>query len=270
MKGLDYLYIVLLMLGSYLFANINFAKIISKCKKRDITKEGSGNPGTLNMLRTFGFCWAILNMVLEILKGVLPSLVGYLLYGDVGLYLCGLSAILGHIYPVIYKFKGGKGVACTAGMFFVANWWITLIVLVVCFTFVTLTSLGSVGTLSFVLINAIIQLCLIDPSNWICYVVIGLAVAIVFFAHRRNIVRLFQGKENPTNIRGAFKKDMSKLKSRGKDNNEVVNKNDSKNVAAYIDANEEESKSEQTEQSNIDNEEQTLSENNQNQIEHDQ
>jgi len=158
MKGLDYLYIILLMLACYLFANINFAKVISRLKKKDITKEGSGNPGTLNMLRTFGFFWAITNMTLEILKGVLPSLIGYLCYGDVGLYLCGFSAILGHIYPVLFKFKGGKGVACSCGMFFVANWQMALIALIVCFTFVTITSMGSIGTLGFVMIMALVEI----------------------------------------------------------------------------------------------------------------
>lgn len=230
MKGLDYLYLALLMLGSYLFANINFAKIISKCKHRDITKEGSGNPGTLNMLRTFGFFWAITNMVLEILKGVLPSLIGYLMYGDVGLYSCGVSAVVGHIFPVFYKFKGGKGVACTCGMFFVANWWVTLIVTAVCFLFVTITSIGSIGTLGFVLIMSIIELCLVSPSNWICYVLIGFNLALVFFVHRKNILRLIHGKENPTNIRGAFKKDIEKLKN--KDNKKALegtsNKGESK------------------------------------------
>ena len=214
MKGLDYLYIILLMLGSYMFANINFAIIISKIKHKDIRSSGSGNPGTLNMLRTFGFFWAILNMVLEILKGVIPSLVGYLLYGDVGLYLCGVSAVLGHIYPIVFKFKGGKGVACTCGMFFVANWWVTLIVVAVCFTFVTITSIGSVGTLGFVLIMTIIEAFMIDPSNWICYILLGLNIALVFFAHRKNIVRLLNGQENPTNIKGAFKKDVNKLKDK--------------------------------------------------------
>ena len=212
MKGLDYLYIVLLMLGSYLFANISVAKIISKFKKKDITKQGSGNPGTLNMLRTFGFFWAITNMCLDILKGVIPSLIGYLLYGDIGLYLCGLSAIIGHIYPVAFKFRGGKGVACSCGMFFVANWPMALITLIVCFTFVTITSMGSIGTLGFVMIMALIEIFAISSADWVCYILIGLVVAIIMFAHRKNLKRLFDGKENTTNIKGAFKKDVNKLK----------------------------------------------------------
>lgn len=214
MKGLDYLFIALLMLASYMFANINFAIIISKLKRKDIRASGSGNPGTLNMLRTFGFFWAILNMFLEILKGAIPALVGYIFYGDVGLYLCGVSAVIGHIYPIAFKFKGGKGVACTCGMFFVANWWVTLIVVAVCFTFVTITSIGSVGTLGFVLIMTVLEAFMIDPSNWICYILLGFNIALVFFAHRKNILRLLNGQENPTNIKGAFKKDINKIKSR--------------------------------------------------------
>ena len=74
------LYLIILAVCSYLFGNINFAKIISKCKNDDITKHGSGNPGTLNMLRTFGFKWAIFNMALEICKGVIPTLVAKLVF----------------------------------------------------------------------------------------------------------------------------------------------------------------------------------------------
>lgn len=213
MEGIDYLYLILIMLGSYLFANINFARIISKILHRDITKEGSGNPGTLNILRTFGFGWGMINMTLEILKGVVPSLIGYLFYGDIGLYLAGFSAVIGHIYPVFYKFKGGKGVACTCGMFFVANWWITLIAVVVFFVFVTITSLGSIGTLGFVLTMSIIEICLINPLDWICFIIIGLNLALVLFAHRTNIKRIFIGNENACNIKGAVKKDLTSLRN---------------------------------------------------------
>jgi len=209
------LYLVILAVCSYLFGNINFAKIISKCKKDDITKHGSGNPGTLNMLRTFGFKWAIFNMTLEICKGVVPTLVAKLVFkqwdlSQIAVYIAGVSVILGHIYPVIYKFKGGKGVAAFAGFSFVAlPWWIALIVLVVCFTFVVITSIGSIGTLGFVLISAIIQLILINPSNygWLSYILLVGVVTLIMYVHRGNIKRLFAGKENPTNIRAAFKKD---------------------------------------------------------------
>lgn len=220
------LYLIILAICSYLFGNINFAKIISKCKKDDITKHGSGNPGTLNMLRTYGFKWAIFNMILEICKGVIPTLVAKLVFKDmdiaqVAVYIAGVSVILGHIYPVVFKFKGGKGVAAFAGFSFVAlPWWVALIVLVVCFTFVTITSIGSIGTLGFVLISTVIQLIRINPSNygWLCYLLLILIATLIMYVHRGNIKRLFAGKENPTNIRAAFKKDFMNKKDDHKAN----------------------------------------------------
>ena len=76
--------------------------------------------------------------------------------------------------------------------------------------------MGSIGTLSFVMIMSLIEIFAISQANWICYLLIGLIVAIIMFAHRKNIKRLFDGKENPTNIKGAFKKDVNKLKNKNK------------------------------------------------------
>lgn len=204
------LWFIILGVCSYLFGNINFAKIISHCKKDDITKHGSGNPGTLNMLRTFGFKWAIFNMILEICKGLIPTLVGKLWLGELGAYVAGVCVIVGHIFPVLCKFKGGKGVASFAGFSaIVLPWWVFLIIFTVCFTFVVITSIGSIGTLGFVLISTIVQLCLINPSNygWVSYILLVAVVSLIMFVHRGNIKRLLQGKENPTNIKSAFKKD---------------------------------------------------------------
>lgn len=212
---MKFLYLSILIVCSYLFGNINFAKIISHCKKDDITKHGSGNPGTLNMLRTYGFKWAILNLILEICKGAIPTLVGKLWLDNYGIaqlamYCAGVAVILGHIFPVMFKFKGGKGVAAFAGFSLIAlPWWVFLIIFVACFTFVVITSIGSIGTLGFVLISTIVQLILINPSSygWICYILLVGVTTLIMYVHRGNIKRLFAGKENPTNIRAAFKKD---------------------------------------------------------------
>ena len=120
---------VLLTLGGYLLGNFSSAKFLSRLKKDDITKHGSGNPGTMNMARTFGFGWGILTLVMDALKGAIPALVGYFLFGGadggtnayIGLFAGGFSAIVGHIFPIFYKFKGGKGVACIFGVFAIAE-----------------------------------------------------------------------------------------------------------------------------------------------------
>lgn len=121
-------YILAFLIG-YVFGNINFARIISRFLKKDITKEGSGNPGSMNMLRTFGFKVGVLNLFLDALKASISALIGlYIFGGDVnsvtgitGVYVAGLGAVVGHIFPIIYKFKGGKGVACILGVYAVAT-----------------------------------------------------------------------------------------------------------------------------------------------------
>ena len=143
---------------------------------------------------------------------------------QIAVYVAGVSVILGHIFPVFAKFKGGKGVAAFAGFSFVAlPWWVALIILVCCFTFVVITSIGSIGTLGFVLISATVQFVRINPSNygWLCYIALGFVTTLIMYVHRGNIKRLFAGKENPTNIRAAFKKDFKLGKSKDSDVQEL-------------------------------------------------
>ena len=93
---------VIVIVVSYFLGNISFARILAKRKNKDITQQGSGNPGTMNMLRTFGFGMGILTLVLDATKGVLSALLGFLLFGGdynsslaiTGLYIGGVSVVL--------------------------------------------------------------------------------------------------------------------------------------------------------------------------------
>ena len=121
-----YLYYVLLGLVSYFLGNISTARIVAKCKHDDITKHGSGNPGTLNTWRAFGFWPGICTFLLDMIKGLVPTLVAFLTFGyidgccaEIAMYVAGFSVVLGHIFPVVFKFKGGKGIATSIGVFFV-------------------------------------------------------------------------------------------------------------------------------------------------------
>ena len=118
---------------SYFLGCINIARIIARKKHKDITKMGSGNPGTMNMSREFGWKVGVLTFLFDAAKGAIPVLVVHIVYknytfagtlvhvSDVARYFCGLFAVLGHVLPVVYKFNGGKGIATTFGVFVGGN-----------------------------------------------------------------------------------------------------------------------------------------------------
>ncbi len=201
-----YFYYILLAVFSYFLGNISSARIVSKFYHGDVTKQGSGNPGTLNVWRAFGFWAGILTFVFDALKGVIPTLVGYLVFphiggnGEVAMYLAGFCVILGHIFPVAYKFKGGKGIATAIGVFLVANWWVSLIAFVVMILGMLVVKYASIFTIGFVVVLSVVEICLTNPINWINYVFISGILVLVLYAHRANIKRLIAGKENKTEL----------------------------------------------------------------------
>lgn len=222
---------------SYFIGNISFARIISKLKKGDITKEGSGNPGSTNMLRTYGAKLGFLTLSLDIIKGVLPALMGYLTFkytlGDswelVGLYACGLGTIIGHLFPVVYKFKGGKGVATTLGVFAVADPLIMLVVFAGAFTYVLFFEYVSVASLLIVTAMSIVEVYKIPvEAPYGVALTIRLLIFVIFtliwFAHRANIQRLLVGKENKANLKRALKKIIKQEKKERKQEKKAVNK----------------------------------------------
>ncbi len=214
----------LLVIGAYFIGNINFAILISRAKNRDITKEGSGNPGTMNMSRTFGLKIGILTLLLDILKGVVPTLFARIVFKDMyfgdstlevcvsAQYLAGFSTIVGHIFPVSHNFKGGKGIATTIGVFLVAEPYVTLIFSAVALIYIFITAMGSMG--SFIAttpsaIAALIDLYFLgfhkEPSFEygtsffiLTMILVALIIFLTWYAHRKNIKRLLSGEEHET------------------------------------------------------------------------
>lgn len=234
-----YMFVVLGLevLASYFFGNISVARIISKIKKGDITKVGSGNPGSTNMLRAYGAKLGFLTLLLDIIKGVLPALMGYLTFmfvndGNfmlVGLYACGLGAVVGHMFPVCYKFKGGKGVATTLGVFAVADPLIMLFVFVGAFIYVIFFEYVSVASLLLVTAMAIVEVYKIPeglPSgvSLTIRVLIFVLFTLVWFAHRQNIQRLLVGKENKANLKKALRKVLKQEKKEQKQQKKIEHK----------------------------------------------
>ncbi len=214
-----YLYYVLLGIVSYFIGNILFAKIFSHAYHGDVTKSAqgtSGNPGTLNMWRKFGFLPGILTFVFDMIKGLTPTLIAYLTFGklgcnpDIAVYVAGFCVVLGHIFPVTSKFKGGKGIATSIGVFLVINWKLALVAFVLMVTGMLFIKFASICTLGFVLACSIVELIRCNPNNWVNYIFICGILTLVFVAHRGNIKRLLTGKENKTElwrmVKGIFKK----------------------------------------------------------------
>ncbi|MBO5224026.1 MAG: glycerol-3-phosphate acyltransferase [Clostridia bacterium] len=204
---------IVLCIFSYLYGSVNNAVIISVLAKKDIRKQGSGNPGSMNMFRSLGFWYGLLTLTLDALKGVIPALLGWFVLGTqfsfvgskIGLYVCSTIAILGHIFPIFYKFKGGKGVATTMGVCFVLNWWMTLISFVAGVFSILITKLGFLGSFIILGLPCIYEsvMCFIGGEIFGGVVLIVL-YALVIFMHRKNLVRFFQGKENKTYIFAKF------------------------------------------------------------------
>lgn len=221
---MDFIFIlkfILLIIGSYFVGNISFARLFSKLKKDDITKKGSGNPGSMNMLRNYGFGMGILTLICDALKGAIPSLVGLLLFGygtmegTIALYSAGISAVLGHNYPIIYKFKGGKGIACSMGIFLVVDPMWLGIFFVIAFIYLWFFDYGSLASLTIISALVIIE-GIKNYGNLIISILLMIIYILVLFAHRSNIRKLLVGKENKANMQKSIKKHFNSEKSKVK------------------------------------------------------
>lgn len=206
-------HIVLVVVLSYLFGNISVARFVAKSQHSDVTKLGSGNPGTTNILRNFGFYLGLLNLVLDILKGFLPAFISFKIFGDnyTYLYIAGLSTMVGHVYPVVFGFKGGKGIASMLGVFFAADPLVALIVVLIAAISWLCFEYGSVA--SFLCVTALtvyegIRMKNILPnseSRIICVLLYAIFL-LTWFAHRGNIQRLLVGRENKVSLTKSTKK----------------------------------------------------------------
>lgn len=197
----------LVAVGAYFFGNINSAILISKLKGKDIRQCGSGNPGTMNMLRTYGKLLGVLTLVLDVLKGVIPCLLGWLFMGGgqflrlgsdrMGMYVGGICAVIGHVYPVTMKFRGGKGAATIIGVCLTMQPLYTLATFAFGVAFLIITKVGSLT--SFIMISAPLAVegltAAQNPLGIYCATILFVMYFFSLFAHRKNLVKLFSGNE---------------------------------------------------------------------------
>ena len=232
---MNYYLLAILVIASYFMGNISFGRIISATRNVDITKQGSGNPGMTNVMRTHGAKLGVTVLLLDALKGAIPALAGVLLFGGyvdsthwlyvtgtaesyTALFACGLASMVGHIFPIIYKFKGGKGVATFVGVFFVAQPVWSVIIFILAFLSVLAFKLMSVTSIGIIVLQTTIQYIYMPSGNNLpIYIMVGVMAFLVIFAHRSNIVRLIKGTENTISIQDAIKKDKMRVKQEHKE-----------------------------------------------------
>lgn len=194
---------------SYLIGSCNMAIIISKFHKfKDIRDYGSGNAGTTNMLRTFGKRAASYTFGGDFIKGALTVLLariafnGYELPFDIG-YLAAIFVVLGHIFPIYFKFKGGKGVATAFGAMLVLNWmaFCTILIGLVPMLFIIriVSAISLCGAALYPVLTALVlwlqkaDFATEILPDTLCALILA---ALTFYAHRENIARFRNGTEN--------------------------------------------------------------------------
>ena len=189
------------VVAAYLVGSIPFAQLLSKRRGIDLRRVGSGNVGASNVLRTLGVQPAVVAMMLDAVKGTVAVLVAQRLTNGVAApVMAGLASMIGHVYPVWLRFRGGKGVATAAGAFAVLTPVAVAAAMGVFLLTVALTRFISVGSMAAALTLAGWAIASDAPT----VVAIGAAIgaALVIIGHRANVLRLVAGTERRVGQRG--------------------------------------------------------------------
>jgi glycerol-3-phosphate acyltransferase PlsY len=209
---MTHVFFPLAIIAAYLLGSIPFGLLIAKAHGKDLRSIGSGNIGATNVSRALGRKWAYFCFVLDVLKGLIPMLATmFIAKPDSVLTLwlwlaVGCAAIMGHIFPIYLRFKGGKGVATSFGvalglwpyftvcaLFFAVTW----VVVVLIWRYVSLASITASVTIPIVLIVAIILTPGWSFGNLWPVLIVAVAIPVmVIIRHLENIKRLLAGTES--------------------------------------------------------------------------
>ena len=187
---------IVAIFSSYLIGSLSSAIIVCKIMKLpDPRGEGSGNPGATNVLRFGGKKAAAITLAGDMIKGLIPVLVvQYLDMSTLTISLVGIAAFLGHLYPVFFQFKGGKGVATMLGVMFGFSWWIGL---ATACTWLFMAKIVKISSLA-----ALVATALAPFYVWYWFnneATIGVTIimtVILFWRHRSNIKNMMKGTED--------------------------------------------------------------------------
>ncbi len=187
----------LIIIISYLLGNISFAYILGKLiMKKDVRKYGSGNSGATNALRVFGPKIAIIAFIGDLLKGIIAVYIGRKIGAEIGAYIAGITVIIGHNWPVLLKFKGGKGITTSIGVMLMINPIVSIICFGIGFPIAFFTRTVSLGSLIGMILAVFVVGLFIRPFNVELFIFTLIIVIMAIYMHRGNISRLLKGEEN--------------------------------------------------------------------------
>lgn len=186
---------LLLMVGAYLVGSLSSAVVLCKLAGLpDPRTQGSGNPGATNVMRFGGKKLAAVVLIIDVSKGVIPVLAGRLLGLDIEiLALIALFAFLGHLYPVFFQFKGGKGVATALGAFLALSPLLALAALITWLIVFSLSKISSLSAITAAVLAPLFSFWLVD-SAFATGMVLLIAL-LLLIRHSGNIRRLLTGQE---------------------------------------------------------------------------
>ena len=198
------------VVASYLIGSLSFAVIVSRMMGlQDPRTYGSQNPGATNVLRSGSKAAAVLTLLLDAVKGWLPVFLVQRLPGmglDAVIAACALAAFVGHVWPVFFRFKGGKGVATAAGVLFGVDPWLGLATmatwLIVAF-FSRYSSLAAVAAAVFAPAYYLLGAKVVWTGAPVIALSIGVMSAVLLYRHKDNIARLIAGKESRIGAKGS-------------------------------------------------------------------
>lgn len=200
--GFRFLFWTVCAIIGYLLGSLNFGILLSKHKGRDVRDSGSGNAGMTNVIRVFGKKAGVVTFIGDFLKTVVACYLAMAIWGSHGAYVAGLFCIIGHAFPLYFKFKGGKGVVCITAVGLVTSPtpvpWALLICIVVfvvvllCFRMVSFASIMCMVVYPYVLYITTRT----EDGAVGAYMLYAIIMAcFVVFLHRKNLVRIFRHEE---------------------------------------------------------------------------
>lgn len=207
---------VIFWIISYFLGNISPSTILARLAGKDIKKEGSGNAGTTNALRVLGTRAAIITLIIDMAKGFIAMGLGLLILPENLAAWCGIAVLLGHVWPILLKFQGGKGVATAFGVLLAVNWKIALICLGIVIVMVMITRMVSLGSIAAAVIFPTLAWFM---ARWFFYPGMVM-VGVLLFKHSENMERIIHGEENKISF---------KSRAAHKNTDKKINKNSDKN-----------------------------------------